>query len=403
VPRLLAATALGASVTASLAVAGSAAAATPVETPFAPVVQGVLRGDLVMAANSNLLSAGGWRADGQAAADIDGDATMICVGRSYIPAACADNSSSATLDLPAGARVVAARLYVETTVSTAVKPLRVRLDGPGEGFSYAELTNATPGIPKLVESAGATVPSTAPLRQAVWDITDYVRTNGAGAYTVADLVFERAGAYLPYASWAIVAAYELDPAADVAAMSPEQQARFAPRAVSWHDGFVISANSAVDVPVTGFQVPVGGAVFGKTFHVVAHAQHRGADNLLFGGQPLGNNVSPSDAPPPLGVVVGGDTACNTTTELLDDSICDLGRAVSIKAPGATAFLASRDGTTPSSGSGVDMDITRIPTRYFLPGTTSATLSLRSLGSTPVAVGVLAASIDLPVGAEGTTP
>src|ERR1700748_3203829 len=89
------------------------AASRPVETPFTPVVQQVLRGDLVMAANSNLLSAGGWRPDGRARADVDGDATQLCVGRTFVPAACADNSSSADLAIPAGARGGAAPLCVD--------------------------------------------------------------------------------------------------------------------------------------------------------------------------------------------------------------------------------------------------------------------------------------------------
>ncbi len=384
-------------------VTSTPAAAAP-DASLAPVVQQVLRGDLVMAGNSNLLSAGGWRADGQEVADVDDDTSVACVGRTYVPAVCADNSSTAMLDVPAGARIVAARLYVDTTLSSAVRPIRVRLDGPGDGFQYDELTSAADSVaPKLSESTGGeSVPRATPLRQAVWDVTDYVQLGGPGAYTVADIVFERAGAFLPYASWAIVAAYELDPAADAAAMAPEQRARFAPRSVSWFDGLAVTADGTTEVPVSGFEVPVGQPVFGKTFHLVAHAQHRGADNLLFAGQPLGNNVSPGDPPPPLGVTVGDEPACNTTTRILDDSICHLGTAVTTKAPGATAYLAAGDGRTASSGSGVDMDVVRIPARYFVPGTTSATLALRTFGYTPVATGLLAASIDLPTGA-GTTP
>jgi hypothetical protein len=321
-----------------------------------------------------------------------------------VPAACADNSSSATLDIPPGARIVAARLYVETALSTAVNPLRVRLDGPEPGYHYTELSGITAGIPKLSESAGSRLRSTTSMRQAVWDVTGYVQASGGGSYTVADIMYERAGAFLPYASWAIVAAYDIDPAADVAAMTPEQLARYAPRAISWSDGFVVSVGTSVDVPVSGFEVPLAEPVFGKAFHVVAHAQHRGSDNLLFAGQPLGNNVSPGDPAPPLDVIVGDDPACNTSTGILDDSICDLGAAVTTKDPGPDAYVSSRDGRTPSSGSGVDMDITRIPDRYLLPGMTSATLSMRALGSTPIATGVLAASIDLPsTGAGAVAP
>jgi hypothetical protein len=390
---------------ATLVPSSALGAAGPTETPFAPVVQQVLRGDLVMAANSNLLSAGGWRADGQERADVDGDASQLCVGRDFVPAACADNSSSADLAIPSGARVVAARLYVDTTLSTSVQPMRVRLDGPAPGYAYTELNAATPGIPKVAESAGSSVRGSAPMRQAVWDVTDYVRANGPGSYTVADIMYERAGAFLPYASWAIVAAYELDPSTDLATMPPEQQERFAPRAVTWDDGFVLSADGAVDVPVDGYEVRAGEPVFAKAFHVVAHAQHRGADNLLFGGQPLGNNGAPGEPPPPAGVVIGDDPSCNSTTSILDDSICDLGTPVATKAPGPTAYKASRDGRTASSGSGVDMDVTRIPSRYFVPGSTSATLSMRAVGPTPIAAGMLAVSVDLPPGSApaGATP
>ena len=110
------------------------AGAAPDDAPLAPVVQQTLRGDLVMAGNSNLLSAGGWRSDGQEVADVDDDTSVACVGRTYVPAVCADNSSTATLDVPAGARIVAARLYVDTTLSSSVRPIRVRLDGPGDGL-----------------------------------------------------------------------------------------------------------------------------------------------------------------------------------------------------------------------------------------------------------------------------
>ena len=93
---------------------------------------------------------------------------------------------------------------------------------------------------------------------------------------------------MPYASWAIVAAYELDPAADLAlvAPTPEAQQRFARRAVSWHDGFVARADPgrrACQRTRRRRHRPV----FAKSFHVVGHAPHRGAENLLFNGKPIG--------------------------------------------------------------------------------------------------------------------
>jgi hypothetical protein len=371
------------------------AAGAPAEEAQAAVVDDVLDGDLVMAGNSNLLSAGGWRAQHAAVADVDGDDTVLCVGRRYVPAACGENSSSATLDLPAGARVVTARLYVNTSLSAAVSPIRVRLDGPAEGYEYTELSADTAGIPKVRENAGTSSRAAVPMRQAVWDVTEYVREAGAGTYTVADIMYERAAAFLPYASWTIVAAYELDPATDITTMSPEQQARFAERRVAWYDGFEVVTDGAVEVTVDGLSVRPGEPIFAKTFHLAAHAQHRGADSLLFDGQPVGNNATPGDAPPPLGVVIGDDPSCNSTTDILNDSICMLGAPVATKDPGPDVYAASTDGTSPRSSSGVDFDVTRVPSRYFVPGATSATLSLAAAGTRPFAVGMLAVSVDLP--------
>jgi hypothetical protein len=145
-------------------------------------------------------------------------------------------------------------------------------------------------------------------------------------------------------------------------------------------------------------------VFAKSFHIVGHAQHRGADNLLFDGKPVGNNVMPGAAAAPPGVTVGTDPACNSITDVLNDSICHLGAPVGTKTPGAADFVAAKDGRTTTSGSAVDMDVVRIPGRYFTPGATSATLSLDSVGDKVVAVGMLAVTVDLPLSAlEVTAP
>ena len=156
-------------------------APTPGRT-FAPVVERTVEGDLLFAGSSNL-----------PATDVDGDTTRICAGRAVATSRrriCADNSSSTELSLPAGARVIAARLYVETTVAPSVRPLRVSLDGPGAGYSYRTLaatptvsgapaaTDPAPAVPKLYE-ATAGAGRDAVLRQAVWDLTDYVTAAGA--------------------------------------------------------------------------------------------------------------------------------------------------------------------------------------------------------------------------------
>ena len=366
----------------------------PPVRPFAVVLEDVLRGDLAMAANSNLRSAGGWTTAPSAVSDVDGDRSLLCVRRTGAPAACADNSSSARLDLPRGSRVVHARLYVETSLSERAGPLHVRLAGPAAPFEYTRLGNHRRHEPRLLHEDSAAMSSRAVLRQAVWDITEYVAANGAGRYTVADIVGERAGSYLPYSSWAIVAAYELDPAVDLDALSPELRPRFASRAIAWHDGFVLMAGGARAVPVAELAVTPAAAVFAKSLHIVAPARRGEADNLLFNGRPLGNNVTPGDRPPPPGVRLGPDRSCNSTTDVFNETICALGAPVRSRAPGPARFIASSDGATSSSASGVDVDVVRVPDRYLVAGSTSSVMSV-STADEPLAVGMLAISADLP--------
>ncbi len=209
--------------------------------PFAPVFEGLVAGDLLLIGNSNLLSAGGWSVATDA--DVDGDDTVMCAERPVGAALCADNSSSADLDLPAGARVITARLYVETSLGRRVGPVAAELDGPR--FSPRRLGElpSTPTSPRKLYEAVSGV-----LRSAVWDVTDYVAAAGRGTYTVADIVSQRAGSYLPYASWAMVVAYELDPAVGLDGVAPADRHRFDARVLSWHDGFQPSTASRSTSP-----------------------------------------------------------------------------------------------------------------------------------------------------------
>lgn len=366
----------------------------PVEPASTMVLETTVNGDLVMAGNSNLSRAGGWGGR-PAPTDVDGDATTLCIGRSgNRGASCTDNSSSAIVDVPPGASVLAARLYVMSSVSQSVGPLRVRLAGPGNPLAYTELSVDTPGVPKMGEVSGG---RSGLLRQATWDVTEVVRRGGAGSYTVADIVNERAGPWLPLASWAMVVAYEFDDggAVDLASLAPEVQQRFARRALSWHDGFELTADAPVEVEVGGFAVAAGAPVFAKSFHVVAHAGPAGFENVLFDGAPLGNNATPGDAPPPVGVVVGADPVCNSIVDVFNDSICVLGNPVAAKVPGPGEYRASADGVRPTSGSAVDIDVVRIPDRYLAAGKTSAVVSVHPIGSATVAPTMLAVSIDQP--------
>ena len=393
--RLALAVALGVLVSAG-ATSGLAVAqvAPPLEPPMTLVLQETVRGDLVMAGNSNLLRAGGWGS--LASADVDGDRSRICIGRVETRGTlCADNSSSATVDLPPGAAIVHARLYVSTSVSESVGPLRVRLSGPGD-TTYTDAGLATPEVPKVDElSDGET---RAVHRQAIWDVTDFVARRGAGQYTVADIVNERAGPWLPYASWGMVVAYELDPASEalVAGQPPEVQERFASRTLSWHDGLAIASRAPLEVEVGGFNVPFDRRVFAKAFHLIAHAGPVGFENVLFNGAPLGNNNTPGDSPAPLGVVIGAEASCNAIVDILNDTICSLGTPVQTKVPGPLDYRSSADGATTTSASAVDMDITRIPDRYLVPGMTNTTVTVDALDDGAVAAGVIAVSVDQPV-------
>lgn len=360
---------------------------------FAPVLEQAVDGDLLLVGNSNLLVAGSVTPSTRTVADVDGDQTALCAARLFVPGGCSDNSSSADLDLPAGARVVAARLYVDTTLERNAISVVARLDGPAAGFDYTDLGPTTAGVPKLWEATGTgTIGSL--MRQAVWDVTAYVADGGAGTFTVADIVNDRGPSSMPYASWALAVVYEFDPASgiDWATLTPAEQQRFARRSISWHDGFVVQSEGQLDVELA-IEVPTPAIPFAKSYHLVAHGNSGSYDNLIFDGQPLGNSASPGNAVAPAGVVVGTDVACNDIGDVFNDSICALGAPVATKAPGPADYTASSGGAI-SSGSGVDLDISRIPDRYLDAGVTDATISVRSVADRTLAPGLLAVSVDL---------
>ena len=120
------------------------------------------------------------------------------------------------------------------------------------------------------------------MRQAVWDLTAYVAAAGAGTYTVADIVSQRVGPDRPTRrgpSSSPTSATRPWP-------SPSRRpTRFAPRLVSWHDGFQYLTAGSLDVPVRG--LPRRRAPFAKSFHVVAGGRPGRSDNLLFAGRPAG--------------------------------------------------------------------------------------------------------------------
>ena len=347
----------------------------PGPRPFQPVLQTSLRGDLLMAGNVNVVSTG---RGATSIADVDDDRSFLCVDRPRGDAACADNSSASVIDLPAGARVVHARLYVETSLPDGAGAMKVRLDVPGRSFAYMELGADTPAVPKLYEAVGAGRDGSR-VRQAVWDAKRAVAAGGAGRYTVADIISEDAGPSSPQAAWAIVLAYELRPTRELTELRPAVRRRFAPRMVSWHDGFVVVSDRSVSIPIRGLEGVAGQAAFAKSFHLVAQPRRDASDNLLLNGRPLGNNLMPGDRAPPPGVALGRDQSCNSITDVFNGTSCALGTP-------AGPRLRAR--------SGIDMDVVRIPDGYLSAGGDAAVMSLRAAEGVTLAPGMLAMSIDV---------
>jgi hypothetical protein len=349
----------------------------PAPRPFQPVLQTSLRGDLLMAGNANVVSSGP-RPGTTSSADVDNDRTVLCVGRRRGDAACADNSSSAVIDLPARARVVHARLYVETSLPAGAGAISVRLDAPGRSFEYVELGAETPTVPKLYEDVGSGRDGSS-VRQAVWDVTQAVAAGGAGTYTVADIVSERTGTSAPYASWAIVLAYELRPTRELTDLRPALRPRFAQRVVSWHDGFVVLSDRTMRTAIRGLEGVAGPAAFAKSFHLVAQPRRGSSDNLLLNGRPLGNNLTPGDSAPPPGVTLGAAPSCNSITNPFNETSCVLG----------TPARPRR-----RARSGVDMDVVRIPDGYLTTSGDRTVVALRTAGGGSLAPAMLAVSVDV---------
>ena len=152
-----------------------------------------------MAGNSNLLSAGGWRP--RPTPPTSTATTTAAVHRPPVrarppapttPARPSSTSRPAPVSCTPGCtstrrrcRRPSARCACASTVPAA----GLRL--------HRARRHRRRTIPKLSEGSPAAGRSGPALRQAVWDVTELRRAGGAGTYTVADIVHERAGAFLP--------------------------------------------------------------------------------------------------------------------------------------------------------------------------------------------------------------
>ncbi|MGZ4305705.1 MAG: hypothetical protein ACXVSL_12680 [Solirubrobacteraceae bacterium] len=190
------------------------------------------------------------------------------------------DSSSADLNLPAGARVLFAGLYygARTTAGTRGK---AALDDTRSALRTVELK--MPGAARYERVVGELDESTQVngAYGVFVDVTRQVRQGGSGAYTVANV--QSATGEDRYAGWALVVAFE-------AAGDP-------PRNLTVFDGLqsVTQGKPALTIPVSGFQTPLSGPV-GTKLGFVAYEGDLGAtgDSAALDGKALSDALNPAN-------------------------------------------------------------------------------------------------------------
>ncbi len=150
------------------------------------------------------------------------------------------NSSTATLNLPAGASVMYARLYWggRTAPSPTVDRKKAQFKTPGAS-SYSSVEDPTVDV-----FTDATIGVNSELYVASTDVTDIVADSGSGTYTVANVHgwLNRGGT----AGWSLVVVYESwgEPL----------------RNITLFDGYAkVDAGVPVDIDVEGFLTPLSGS------------------------------------------------------------------------------------------------------------------------------------------------
>jgi hypothetical protein len=217
--------------------------------------------------------------------DVDGDATTI-------------NSSTARLDLPAGATVLFAGLYYggRTTAGSGGAPAPAPLENnlvsfAVPGAAYTTLTAEVDPSTVIAGSYGAFV-----------DVTDQVAAAGSGVYQVADV---QAGTGLDrYAGWSLVVVYR-DPAEP-------------PRNLTVFDGLqaISQGDPPVSILLSGFQTPATGQVL-TTAGFVSYEGDRSAP----GDRVSLNDIDLSDAANPatnfMNSTIGGPLGVPFTDKVPD--------------------------------------------------------------------------------------
>lgn len=289
-----------------------------------------------------------WRSDepaiGQAAANV-----MITPAQAR---------STAMLRLPVGAQVSHARLYWSAARMGAVNDTNVVVERVGAGaFSQSVNADAT------INATGTTNPLT--FYQSSADVTQLLRTNGAGAYRVSGIDTPSLAGVVgsrEFIAWWMVVLYTLD-------SDP-------PRNIAIFDGLdmIEPTTPAITVTVSGFLVPDAG--FDAKLGVVAYE----GDASLIGDQLSFND--PTFAAPLFNTLNPVDNFFNGTR--------------TFEAKGMPATAVSNVGDLPQltgtqgSMSGIDMDVVDVTGRVK-KGDTQATVSMRTTGDF-IILGALITSI-----------
>jgi uncharacterized repeat protein (TIGR01451 family) len=208
------------------------------------------------------------------------------------------NSSSADMNLPAGAQVLFAGLYWAGDSSNAARN-QAKLATPGSS-SYITLTANASDIYSNIGYQNA--------YQAFSNITSIIQAKGNGTYTVAN-VQSTSGSTNRWAGWTIVVVYR----------SPGEPARN----LTVFDGFnvVSSTNTTINIPISGFTTPPFGTIYAKLGAIaydgddgvgVTGSSYTG-DRFKFNGVDLGD-------------------ASNPTNDVFNSSITYLGTPVATKFP-----------------------------------------------------------------------
>ena len=229
--------------------------AAPGYAQFTQKFDAQTRGDIVLAGNVLVRPNSTTTVDNNSQAaskvDIDTDATT-------------DNSSSASLRIPAGATILSAKLYWQSrivTVNTGSKDIRISTNGS----AYQTVT--TSDVTSLATSNGNIYSARADVTNIVKSITAFPATILVGGAQVETFPITANDTLGSYAGWGLVVVYQ-------SAGEPIRQLRI-------FDGFASVSSTPVDSTVSGFRTPDAGTFIVK-LGVMAFEGDRGitGDQLL---------------------------------------------------------------------------------------------------------------------------